>query len=77
MINSKSKKVEYELHPSSSWPNKEILDKIRGESMDYNKVNFWKATLYLQYFLPHYFQIWLFPRMESIFTWVNREFFKN
>lgn len=76
-INSKNQKVEYELHPSSSWPNEEILNKIKGESMDYNKVNFWKATLYLQYFLPHYFQIWLFPRMESVFTWVNQEFFKN
>lgn len=27
-------------------------------------VNFWKPTRYLQYFLPHNFQIWFFPRIE-------------
>ncbi len=76
-INLKEKKLDYKLHPDSSWPREEILKKIRNESMDYNKVNFWKSALYMQYFLPHHFQIWLFPRMESLFTWVNREFFEN
>ena len=77
MINTKGKDVDYALHPDSSWPSDEILKQIKTESLDYGGVNFWKATLWLQYFLPHSFQIWLFPRMEFVFTWVNREFYDN
>jgi hypothetical protein len=77
MINTKGKDVDYILHPDSDWPSDKTLSEIRSESMDFRDVNLWKATLYIQYFLPHPFQIWLFPRMENIFTWINREFYKN
>jgi uncharacterized protein (DUF362 family) len=77
MINTGNKDVDYVLHPDSDWPDDKMLEKIRMNAFDRGGVNFWKPTLYLQYFLPHEFQIWLFPRMESIFTWINREFYKN
>ncbi|TXT66572.1 MAG: hypothetical protein BAJALOKI3v1_20035 [Promethearchaeota archaeon] len=77
MINSKNQPVDYRLHPDSSWLSVDRLHKIKKKSMDYRNVNLWKAILYLQYFLPHYFQIWLFPRMESLFTEINMKFFDN
>jgi uncharacterized protein (DUF362 family) len=77
MINTGGKDVVYQLHSDSDWPDKEMLEQIRTNAFDRGGVSFWKPTLYLQYFLPHEFQIWLFPRMESFFTWINREFYKN
>ena len=77
MINTGGKDVKYTLHPNSDLPDKDMLKKIHENAFDRGGVNFWKPTLYLQYFLPHYFQVWLFQRMESIFTWINREFYKN
>jgi hypothetical protein len=77
MINTGGKDIEYVLHPDSDWPGEEMLENIKLNAFDRGGVNFWKPTLYLQYFLPHEFQIWLFPRMESAFTWINREFYKN
>lgn len=77
MINTGGKKVDYILHPDSNWPDTTILKQIRKNAFDRGGVSFWKPTLYLQYFLPHAFQLWLFPHMESIFTWINREFYEN
>ena len=77
MINTEGKDVKYTLHPNSDWLDEDMLKKIYENAFDRGGVNFWKPTLYMQYFLPHYFQVWLFQRMESIFTWINREFYEN
>ena len=77
MINTKGKIIDYNLHPDSSWPDQGMLEQIKEHVMDYGEVNFWKPILYLQYFLPHYLQIKMFPQMEFFFTWINREFYSN
>lgn len=77
MINTEHKDIDYELHPDSSWPDNDIIKQIHQNAFNRGSVNFWKPTLYLQYFLPHNFQIWFFPRIEFFFTWINREFYQN
>lgn len=76
-INANNRDVSYELHPDSSWPKENILKLIKDNSIDFDSVNFWKPALYLQYFVPHIFQIKVFPPFEFIFTWLNKTFIKN
>lgn len=76
MINTNNKDIKYELHPDSSWPDDIIIKRIQHYAFDRGSVNFWKPTLYFQYFLPHYFQIWFFPKIEFFFIWINREFYE-
>lgn len=73
-INANNRIVEYDLHPDSQIPKKEILNLIKENSIDYDNVNFWKPALYLQYFIPHRFQIKVYPPLEFIFTWFNKTF---
>lgn len=40
-------------------------------------VRFWKPFLYPQYFVPHAFQITVYPPFEFLFTWINRRMFQG
>jgi len=77
MINTKGKDISYTLHPDSDWPDNKTLEEIKENSIDFDSVNFWKPALWLQYFVPHVFQIKVYPPLEFIFTWLNKIFLKN
>jgi len=40
MINTKSKNIDYTLHPDSNWPDQDMLKQIKEHVMDYGEVNF-------------------------------------
>ncbi len=77
MINTKDKDVSYKLHPDSDWPSEATLREIKDNSIDWDSVNFWKPTLWLQYFVPHIFQIKVYPPFEFLLTWLNKAFLKH
>ncbi len=77
MINVEGRKVEYDLHPDSDWPDEETLKAIKEHSLNPGKVRFWKRILYPQYFVPHWFQSSVYPPFEFLATWVNRLFFRS
>ncbi len=77
MINTKGKDISYKLHSDSVWPDEETLRTIQDNSIDFESIDFWKPALWLQYFVPHRFQIKVYPHFEFIFTWFNRIFLKN
>ena len=77
MINAQGQDYSYELHPDSDWPEEDTVKKIQENSIDYESVNFWKPALWLQYYVPHMFQIKAYPPLEFIFTSFNRIFYKN
>ena len=77
MINTNRKDVNYSLHESSKWLDDSILAKIKENSIDYDSINFWKPALWLQYFVPHMFQIKAYPPFEFILTWLNKAFLKK
>ncbi|MFX0180728.1 MAG: DUF362 domain-containing protein [Candidatus Hodarchaeota archaeon] len=72
MINTKGKDIDYILHPDSSWPKKEIIEQIKENSIDLDSVNVWRSILFLQYYMPHAFQIKIFPPIEFILSLLNR-----
>ncbi|MGV9171664.1 MAG: DUF362 domain-containing protein [Promethearchaeia archaeon] len=77
MINSKGKEIYYRLHEDSEWPRREIIEQIKENSIDFDSINFWKPALWLQYFVPHMFQIKAYPPFEFLLTWLNKAFLKN
>jgi len=68
IINLKGKDVDYILHPTSSWPNERIQKQIQENSIDFHSVKFWKSFLLPQYFMPHAFQIKIFPIVVKILS---------
>jgi len=77
MINAQGNDLNYTLHPDSAEINKDTLDELHENVLDPKDVSFWKPALYLQYFVPHNFQYFVFPHFELIFTEINRLFFSN
>jgi uncharacterized protein (DUF362 family) len=77
MINTDGKDVSYKLHPDSDWPSEKTLKDIKDNSIDFDSVNFWKPALWLQYFIPHNFQIKAYPPLEFIFTGFNVAFIRS
>ena len=76
-INTKGKKISYKLHPDSEWPEQDIIKEVSENSIDFDGVNFWKPALWLQYFVPHRFQIKAYPPLEFLMTLANKLFLKN
>jgi len=76
-INTKGKPISYKLHPDSVWPEEEIVKEVAENSIDFDGVNFWKPALWLQYFVPHRFQIKAYPPLEFLMTLANKLFLKN
>ena len=74
LINTKGKNFSYLLHPASNWPSEETLKLIKKHSINFKSVNFWKPALYVQYFVPHLFQLKGYAHFEFIFTWFNKVF---
>ncbi len=72
MINTKEKDIDYILHPDSSWPEEEILEQIKENSINLDTVNMWRSILFLQYYIPHSFQIKIFPPIEFILSLIKR-----
>ncbi|MHA1756592.1 MAG: DUF362 domain-containing protein [Promethearchaeota archaeon] len=77
MINAQGGDYSYDLHPDSDWPDENTLREIKENSINYESVNFWKPALWLQYYVPHIFQIKVYPPLEFIFTAFNYIFYKN
>ncbi len=77
MINTKCKDISYELHHDSDWPSQAFLDEVQENSIDFEGVNFWKPALWFQYYIPHDFQIKVYPPLEFLLTWANNLFLKS
>ena len=77
MLNTGGSDIDYELHPDSHWPDEETLTRIKSHSIGEGSVKVWKPALYLQYFVPHAFQIAVYPHFEFIMTWINKLFFRR
>ncbi|MHA1148432.1 MAG: DUF362 domain-containing protein [Promethearchaeota archaeon] len=77
MINTQGGDYSYDLHPDSVWPEERAIRLIQDNSIDFDSVNFWKPALWMQYYIPHRFQIKVYPPLEFVFTSFNRIFYKS
>ena len=77
MINTRGQHVDYDLHPASDWPDGATLEAIKARSVTPAGVRFWKALLFPQYYVPHRFQIAVYPHLEFLATWINRLLFER
>ena len=77
MLNTAGRDPDYVLHPDSDWPEDRLLEEIHARSISPRKVRFWKPLLYPQYFVPHRFQVAVYPHFEFLATWINHLAFRR
>lgn len=77
MINAQGEEVTYRLHEKSVGVEEETLKKIWKYRIPPERVRMWKRVLWLQYFIPHWFQYAIIPKFEFIGTAINKMFYET
>ena len=74
-MNAQGGAVDYQLVDGSDLPDDSVLAGVRAGTLHPRQVRRWKAALYLQYFVPHRFQVAAYPPLEFLATAANRVLF--
>ena len=76
MLNAQGIPIAYRLHRDSVEVDAETKKKIMKNAMTQEQTGFWKALLYEQYFIPHWFQYNVIARFEFLATYINKKFYE-
>ncbi|MBD3186260.1 DUF362 domain-containing protein [Candidatus Bathyarchaeota archaeon] len=76
-INLLGKPLKYKLMEGSSMIPQRTLDRIHAHAIPPSSVNLYKKTLFVQYFIPSWFQFHVYHHFEWFLTWLNHRFYQS